>query len=253
MKPNSRLAQMFIGLMAIGALGVMGYAVVNTHPWHHHQFATLLAIATLASRLKLKLPGLNGNMSVNLPFILLAAVQLNPSESLTVAAISTLVQCLPKKGHKLQPVQVLFNLSTMAIATMLGAFVFNHGSQVGAGWLPEPVLLATAAAIFFFANTVPVATVISLSESSRMLRVWSSIFHLSFPYYVASAGITSMVTTASRHVGWLVPLLVLAVMYAIYRSYRLYFGRMVAMRRAVGLVGVDRHSIQSELSSLENA
>ena len=84
-----------------------------------------------------------------------------------------------------------------------------------------------------------------------MFRVWSSIFHLSFPYYVASAGITSMVTAASRHVGWQIPLLVLPVLYAIYRSYQLYFGRMLAMTRAVGLVGVDRHSIQSELSSVE--
>ena len=253
MKSNSRLAQMFIGLMGTVGLSVMGYAMVNSHPWHHYQFATLAAIAALASRLKLKLPGLNGNMSVNLPFILLAAVQLSPSEALAVAAISTLVQCLPRKGHKLQPVQVLFNVSTMAIATGLGALVFNHGSQVRAGWLSASALMATAAAAFFFANTVPVATVISLSDSSRMLRVWSSIFHLSFPYYVASAGITSMVTTASQHVGWQIPLLVLVVMYAIYRSYLLYFGRMVAMTRAVALVGVDRHSIHSELSSLENA
>jgi hypothetical protein len=76
-----------------------------------------------------------------------------------------------------------------------------------------------------------------------------------FPSVVSllrSAGITSMVTTASRHVGWQIPLLVLVVMYAIYRSYVLYFGRMVAITRAVALVGVDRHSIQCELSSVES-
>ena len=251
MRSNSRLAQMFIGLMVMVGLGVMGHAVVGSHLWHHYQFATLVAIAALASRLKLKLPGLDGNMSVNLPFILLAAVQLSSSEALAVAAISTLVQCLPKKGHKLQPVQILFNVSTMAIATGLGAFVFNHGSQVRAGWLSASSLLATVAAAFFFANTVPVATVISLSESSRMLRVWSSIFHLSFPYYAVSAGITSMVTTASRHVGWQIPLLVLAVMYGIYRCYQQYFGRVVAMTRALEVVAADRYSIQSELSSVE--
>ena len=191
-------------------------------------------------------------MSLNLPFILLAAVQLSPSEALAVAAISTLVQCLPKKGHKLQPVQVLFNVSTMAIAAGLSAFVFIHGSQVRASWLSASALLATAAAAFFFANTVPVATVISLSESSSMLRVWSSIFHLSFPYYVASAGITSMVTTASRHPGWQIPVLVLVVMCGIYRSYLLYFGRMVAVPRAVGLIQVEGSSIQCELSPVES-
>jgi len=129
--------------------------------------------------------------------------------------------------------------------------VFNYGSRVRAGWLPGSVLLGTAAAAFFLANTVPVAGVISLSEGSKMLRAWSSIFHLSFPYYVASVGVASMATTASRHVGWQIPLVVLSVMYGIYRSYQLYFGRVVAMARALGLVTADRHSIQSELSSAQ--
>ncbi len=250
MRPNSRLAQMFVGLMAMVGVGVMGYAVVNSQPWHHYQFATLLAIALLASRLKVKLPGLNGNMSVNLPFILIAQAQLSPSEALVIACASTLVQCLPRAGAKLNPVQVLFNISTMAIAVELGYLVLRHGQHlkvISSGAL----LLALSAVAFFLANTLPVASIISLSEGPKMLRVWASIFHLSFPYYVASAGVASIVTTASRHVGWQIPLLVLPIVYAIYRSYRLYFGRIVAMKGAVGLVGVDRHSIQSELSSVE--
>jgi len=40
-----------------------------------------------------------------------------------------------------------------------------------------------------------------------------------------SAGVTSIVTTASYRIGWQVPLLVLPVMYGVYRSYRLYFGQ----------------------------
>ena len=251
MKNMTISAKLFISAMAAAGVAALAVGLMQWECKDTVCFLSFLIIALITSRLKVKLPGTNSNMSVNLPFILLAAVQLSPSEALAVAAISTLVQCLPKKGHKLQPVQVLFNVSTMAMAVGLGAFVFNHGSQVRAGWLSASALLATVAATFFFATTVPVATVISLSEGSRVFRVWSSIFRLSFPYYVASAGITSMVTAASRHVGWQTPLLVLPVMYGIYRSYQLYFGRIVAMTRAVGLVGADRHSIESELSSIE--
>jgi len=147
---------------------------------------------------------------------------------------------------------VLFNVSTMAIATGMGAFILHYGPQVRAGWLPGSALLMTAAATFFLANTLPVASIISLSEGPKMLKVWSSICHLSFPYYVASAGVTSMVSTASQHVGWQLPLLTLLVMYGIYRSYQMYFGRVVAMARALGVVAADRHSIQSELSSVRS-
>ena len=47
----------------------------------YSQFLVIFALALIASRLKVKLPGLNGNMSVNLPFILIAAVQLSLFEN----------------------------------------------------------------------------------------------------------------------------------------------------------------------------
>ena len=58
-----------------------------------------------------------------------------------------------------------------------------------------------------------------------MRRVWLSIVQLSFPYYVLSAGMTSMVNLVSHHFGWQAALVVFPVMYGIYHSYRLYFGR----------------------------
>jgi hypothetical protein len=64
-------------------------------------------------------------------------------------------------------------------------------------------------------------------------RVWSSIFHLSFPYYVLSAGVTSLVTSASHRIGWQIPLLVLPTMYGVNKSYRLYFGRAEALARPI--------------------
>jgi hypothetical protein len=58
-----------------------------------------------------------------------------------------------------------------------------------------------------------------------MRRVWLSIVQLSFPYYVVSAGMTSMVSLVSHHLGWQAALVVFPVMYGIHHSYRLYFAR----------------------------
>ena len=193
-------AKLFIIAIMLAAAAITVYAMLGMHPWHHYQFAMLLAISLIASRLKLKLPGLNGNMSVNLPFILIAQAQLSPAEALIIACASTLTQCLPRAGAKLKPVQVLFNISTMAIAVELGCLVLHHGQhlKIISSWT---LLLALSAAAFFLANTLPVAGIISLSEGLKVLKVWSSIFHLSFPYYVLSAGVTSLVTSASHRIG----------------------------------------------------
>ena len=112
------------------------------------------------------------------------------------------------------------------LLNLVASLPFRSGAHLKAGWPSVSLLLALSGATFFLANTIPVAAIISLTEHARLLKVWSSICHLSFPYYVASAGITSVVTNVSRHVGWHISLLVLAVMYSIYRSYQLYFGRM---------------------------
>src|SRR5712692_11594212 len=111
----SRAARQFIGLMALGGVAVVGWVALGVHAWPHLPFLAMLVIAVPASRLKLKLPGLNGNMSVNLPFILLAATTLSTFEALVLAMLSAAVQSLPRDGGKIKPIQVVFNLSTMAI------------------------------------------------------------------------------------------------------------------------------------------
>jgi MASE9 len=231
MEGTPRPGQIFIGLIVLGGLSMVTYSALERHPWHHYQFLLLLVIAVLVSRFKLKLPGLNGNMSVNLPFILIAQAQLSPAEALIIACASTLMQCLPRAGAKLKPVQVVFNISTMAIAVGLSGLIFQGRMPLPTARVSGSLLVVLAGATFFLVQTIPVATVIALTEGAQMLRTWSSIVHLSFPYYVLSAGVASIVTTASQHLGWQIPLLVLPAMYGVYRSYRLYFGRPETLAR----------------------
>ncbi|MBZ5719643.1 MAG: hypothetical protein LAO03_04605 [Acidobacteriia bacterium] len=221
--------------MTTTALLVAGDALLHWHRVQYFRVLTLLMIAVVASRFKLKLPGLNSNMSVNLPFILIATVQLSLFEALIVGLASTLVQCFPKDRSKLQPLQLLFNLSTMAVAVGIGNLVFQQRGAGGANWASSSLLLVLVATGFFCAQTIPVAAVISLTEGGKLIRIWSTIFHLSFPYYVLSAGVTSIVATASAHVGWPIPVLALPVMYATHLSYRLYFRSAVSLEKTQAL------------------
>jgi hypothetical protein len=63
----SQPARLFIGLTVLGGAVVIGWGALEVRAWPHLPFLAMLTIALSASRLKLKLPGLNGNMSVNLP------------------------------------------------------------------------------------------------------------------------------------------------------------------------------------------
>jgi len=218
-------ALIFFGAVATGSCLIVASAIRQRQPMHYLQFFVIFGLSLIASRLKLKLPGLTGNMSVNLPFILIAVVELSLFEALLIALASTVVQCFPKNGGRPQAVKMLFNVSTMAGAVGLAGLIFQGRMPLPTAWLSGSLLLAMAGATFFLVQTLPVAAIIALTEGGTMVRTWSSIVQLSFPYYVLSAGVASIVTTASQHWGWQVPLFVLPVMYGVYRSYQVYFGR----------------------------
>jgi hypothetical protein len=215
-----------IGFMVAAAVGVSAYSVLKSHSLHLYLAFTVLALAALTSRMRVKLPGINGNMSVNLPFLLLAIVNLSAAEAVAIAWVSTLVQCWPKKGTKFMPAQMIFNLSMIAFATCLANLVFHVASlQRAAGSMPLALALATATMLF--GQTVPVAAIVAISESKPAFSVWRNLLQLSFPYYVVSAGVASMLESVGDHAGWAVVLAALPVMYGIHASYRFCFSKMV--------------------------
>jgi len=236
-KRSSLPAGLFIGVIAACAAALLGFSVLDGSFHQPAYAAALLLMALLTARMKVTLPGLNGNMSVNLPFILVAVTQLSVLEALMVALPSIALQCLPKGGGKPKPAQMVFNLGTTVLAVELGSWVARQVSTPGDDWTSASVLLLLTGISFLFAQTLPVAAILTLTEGGKMPLVWSRIFLLSFPYYLLSVGVTSLMNTASQHMGWEVPLLALPVMYGVYRAYNVYFGRLMkvnAQHTAVG-------------------
>jgi hypothetical protein len=223
---NTRQTKIFIGAMMMAAAATAGYAGFVSHTTHPLFALAVLALAAATSRMKVKLPGINGNMSVNLPFLLTAVVNLSAAEAVAVTCVSTVVQCWPRKNAKFNPQQMAFNLSMMVFASSLASLMF-HAAWLGKSPLQGNALgLALATATLFLGQTAPVAGIVAVSEAKAAGLVWWNLAHLAFPYYVVSAGVTSMVQAMSSHLGWGLALAVFPVMYGIHRSYRLYFGRI---------------------------
>jgi len=220
---NTRGIKTFIGATVLAAVSASGYAGFASHTLHTYFALAVLALAAVTSRMKVKLPGINGNMSVNLPFLLTAVVNLSAAEAIVVTCVSTAVQCWPRKATKFNPQQMAFNISMMAFATCLASLTFHelHGMH----WSSSTLGLVLATATLFLGQTAPVAAIVALSEGKAAGQIWWGLAHLSFPYYVLSAGVTSMVQSASSHIGWGLALAVFPVMYGVHRSYQVYFGK----------------------------
>src|SRR5580658_99576 len=232
---NTRRIKTFIGAMMLAAAITAGYAGFVSHTMHSYFALAVLMLAAATSRMKVKLPGINGNMSVNLPFLLTAVVNLSAAEAVIITLVSTVVQCWPRKGAKFNPQQMAFNVSMMAFASCLPSLMFHADWLRGMQWSTSTLGLALATATLFLGQTAPVAAIVAVSEGKAAGQIWWSLAHLSFPYYIVSAGVTTMVQAVSSHLGWGLALAVFPVMFGIYRSYRLYFGRMAETLRPESL------------------
>jgi hypothetical protein len=230
---NTRRIRTFIGAMMLAAAITAGYATFVSHAMHTYFALAVLVLAAVTSRMKVKLPGINGNMSVNLPFLLTAVVSLSAAEAVIITCVSTAVQCWPRKNARFNPQQMAFNLSMMAFASCLASLMFH--AHPGMQWSSGTLGLMLATATLFLGQTAPVAAIVAVSEGKAAGQIWWSLAHLSFPYYIVSAGVTTMVQAVSSHVGWGLALAVFPVMYGIHRSYRTYFEAITENLRAQAL------------------
>jgi diguanylate cyclase (GGDEF)-like protein/putative nucleotidyltransferase with HDIG domain len=228
----SAQTKLFVGVTA--SLGLM---VLCSAIWHWQsadltRFLCYVAVAALASGLKVQLPGIDGTMSVNFLFILLGVVELSLPETLVIGCTATLVQSVWQARKRLDPVKLVFNVFGMMANASALCYVTYHqlDSRIAAS---KPVLLMVAALVFFLANTLPISVIIALTENKSARKIWSECYFWSFPYYMVGAAAVGLVGVINRRAGWQTSLLVLPLIYWVYRSYRLYLARLEAEKDRV--------------------
>src|SRR5437868_6203834 len=224
--------KVFIGITASLGVVVLGFALAHFQSQDLLRFLCYLAVAVLASGLKVQLPGIDGTMSVNFLFILLGVLELSLPETLLIGCTATLVQSVWQARNRLDPVKVLFNVAGMMANASALTYITYHSLAQRFG-SSKPILLMVAALVFFFANTLPISIVIALTEGKSSRRVWSECYFWSFPYYLVGAAAVGLVGIVNRSAGWETSLLVLPLIYWVYRSYRLYLGRLEAEKERV--------------------
>src|SRR2546428_1469396 len=223
-------AKALISLVVAVGTGVLLYAAVYPTSKNIAQFICYLLIAILAARLKVHLPGITGTMSVNFLFILLGVLELSLPETLILGSAAVVVQCFYR--DRPSPIQVTFNLCASAFATAVAYDVYHLA--IGEGWFrSHPLLLGLAASTYFLANTGSIATVISLTERKALNKIWVDCYFWSFPYYLVGAAFAGMLGWFNRTFGCQTSLLVVPNIYLIYRSYRLYLGKLENEKRHV--------------------
>jgi putative nucleotidyltransferase with HDIG domain len=223
-------ARLFIAGMALA--GSFCFVLAFSH-WQSSdpvKFVCYLTAALLASSLKVGLPGVEATLSVNFLFTLLGILELSLPETLLIGVASTLAQFYWKPARRLKLVQLVFNLSQVTVSSTVayGAYklVVIHVLHA-----PGPLALLVAAITHFACNSGAMSAIITLTEDKPISKIWADSYLWSFPYYMVGAALAGLVHFLNGHIGWQSSLLILPPIYLMYRSYRLYLGKLETEKR----------------------
>ncbi|HJT87064.1 MAG TPA: HD domain-containing phosphohydrolase, partial [Bryobacteraceae bacterium] len=189
------------------------------------RFAAFLLICVLASAMKVNLPGILGTMSVSFLFILIGILDLGAGETMLIGCAGALVQCLWKPKNRIRLDQAAFSAMNIAIS-VFSSYRFFHLSVVERLSNGTPVALILTALVYFVLNTAGVAAAVGLAEGHSIGSVWRKSYLWSSPFYLLGASLAWIFHVLANRGSWLSSLLLLPVIYLIYRSYRLYLGHL---------------------------
>ena len=193
-------------------------------------FLVYFVIALLVSGLKLQLPGVTGTISVCYFFVIIGIVSLNLPQVLVTGCSAVLVQYFWQSTKKLRLVQILFNIASASIAIAASYHVF-HSAWLRSIPLELAVMLAILGCTYFASTTLLVAAVIALTENKSIRDIWRTTYLWALPYYLLGAATAGLFEVAKRHLGWQTSMLVVPITYLVYRSYRMYLGRLENEKR----------------------
>ena len=222
--------------------------------WRSDDLASFLiyfVVAMLVSGWKLQLPGVTGTISVCFVFVLIGIVALSLPEVLITGCSAVLVQYFWQSTKKLRLVQMQFNIASAAIAITASYHVF-HSTWLRSLPLEFSVMVALLGCTYFFCTTVLVAAVIALTENQSIRKVWLTCYLWAFPYYLLGAATAGLFVIARRYLGWQTSMLVIPVTYLVYRSYRLYLGRLEdGKKHAEETAALHLRTIESLATAIE--
>ena len=170
--------------------------------------------AAFGSVLKLRLPGVDGMVSVGALFVLIGIVNLSLPEALLVGvvvhagAVPLATRRGPTSSDRLQrqhsrDLRVPYRGSVRVFTPSLSGT--GELRTDGAGLLLRQ----------HFSDRV----IIGLTESQTIFKVWSGQRWL-LPYYVAGASMAWLISTFPRAIQWELPLICLPLVYLVHRSNR---------------------------------
>jgi len=244
-------ARVFIAVIGLAGLAGMAVTFHGWTPEARPRFIVYLLLALATSGMKVAFPGVRGTISLNFVLIMLGLVELTAPETMFLAVASAAAQTCWQAKVRVKPVRLFFNTTCIALAVLAATWIYHKP------WLTnfqgsELLRLTLAGVAYFIANNVPIAIVIALAEGQNIQTVIRSVCDWLFFFYLVGVSVAELVHTATLRLGWAFSLALLPPLYLVYRSIRMYFGKVEQEREhAESMASLHLRTIEALATAIE--
>ena len=244
-------ATLYVTAISLAGSGLIATTLYRWHSEDLLRFCFYLILSALAAGLKVNLPGIRGSMPVCFLFVFVGIADLNASETLILGCVGTAVQCLWKAEQRPKLSQAIFNIANTGIAVR-AAYSLYHWPVLQRFDHIGPLLPIATGLAYYLLNTVPIAGAISLADGKRFGETWHHCYFWSFPFYMVGASVAWIISLCTRQMHWQGSIVLLPVIYLIYRSYQLHLARLEDERRHVeSIAGLHMRTIEALALAIE--
>jgi diguanylate cyclase (GGDEF)-like protein/putative nucleotidyltransferase with HDIG domain len=198
-------------------------------------FLLAMSVFTSAFKVSLPLPKSGSTMSVSYAVDFASLLLLGANATMLVAVISAWTQCTFRMKTRNPAYRTLFSMACLAITVQASGLGYTYlGGVPGTlGHDLEHVArpLVGAATVYFVFNTCLIAIAVSLATRQSFFAVWNQNFLWSAPSYFVGAVVAALAASALTAAGIWLALLAAAPLFLMYRSYKVYLGRIDDERR----------------------
>ncbi|HEX4346999.1 MAG TPA: diguanylate cyclase [Vicinamibacterales bacterium] len=237
MKALPRPARIYVGLVIAAGATLLAAGLPYAHFDRPLLFLALLALSSATAALKVTLPltTSGSTMSVSYAVDFASLLLIGPHETMLVAAGSAFSQCQWNRKERNPLYRTLFSMASLIVTVQGAGAVYTWlGEEAAADPLTaiaRPLL--GAATVYFLLNTGLVATAIALSTKENVAKTWHTNFLWSAPSYFAGALVAALGAMFARTAGYWLAALTFAPLYLVYRTYKVYMGRIEDEQRHV--------------------
>lgn len=192
---TSKLAKSYITLVIASGMTLLLLAAGSWSSSNLKQFAIYLGLATLASALKVRIPGMECTISPNFVFLLLGMVALPFSQVAVISLVAALAQSLWASAKRPRLVQVAFSAAALVLSSGL-AYKFARLVLAGSVTDSAVICVILAGSIYFPVNAGLVSLVIGLAEGRPFKQVFLRCYQLAFPYFMGGIAFAGLVSGA---------------------------------------------------------